>query len=75
VILCGWPLGEVTMNCPRCQGLMQAINMTEVATSQSVSSWRCLLCGAVTDAVIEENRKGHREPVISRARLPIGSSV
>jgi hypothetical protein len=54
---------------------MQAINMTEVATSQSVSSWRCLLCGAVTDAVIEENRKGHREPVISRARLPIGSSV
>jgi hypothetical protein len=63
------------MNCPRCHGLMMAINMLEMTTSESQSGWRCLLCGEVTDAVIEANRKGHQGSARSGPRLPIVTSV
>lgn len=61
------------MNCPRCHGVMMAVKMVELATSEAVGGWRCLLCGEVTDSVIEANRKGHIEPVRNRARLPLAS--
>jgi hypothetical protein len=63
------------MKCARCHGLMVAVKMTEVPTCQSVAGWRCLLCGEMTDAGIEANRKGHHEPATSRARLPIVSPL
>ena len=58
------------MHCPRCDGLMIAIRMKETMSSESVSGWRCLLCGETTDSGIEKNRQGHREPEPIRARLP-----
>jgi hypothetical protein len=61
------------MTCPRCHGVMMAVKMVELATSEAVPGWRCLLCGEVTDSVIEANRKGHSEPVRNRARLPLAS--
>jgi hypothetical protein len=57
------------MQCLRCQGLMTAIQMSDVG-QLSVSGWRCLLCGATTDPGIEANKASHNPPVQSRARLP-----
>jgi hypothetical protein len=54
---------------------MIAMKMTEVATCESAAAWRCLLCGEVTDAVIEANRKGPRQPINSRARLPVAGRI
>lgn len=58
------------MHCPRCDGLMVPVRMKETGSSETVSGWRCLLCGEATDPGIEANRKGHHEPIRSRARLP-----
>ena len=58
------------MDCRRCTGLMVAIRMKETMSGESVSGWRCLLCGEATDSGIEANRKGHQEPDAERARLP-----
>lgn len=58
------------MHCPRCHGLMMTINMKETASGDTVSGWRCLLCGEAIDPGITANRKGHREPMPSRARPP-----
>ena len=57
------------MQCLRCQGLMIAIQMSDVG-QLSVSGWRCLLCGAMTDQGIEANKASHLPPVQSHARLP-----
>ncbi len=46
------------MQCLRCQGLMIAIQMSDVG-QLSVSGWRCLLCGAMTDQGIEANKASH----------------
>ncbi len=58
------------MYCRRCAGLMVAISMKELLSGDSVSGWKCMLCGEATDAGIEANRKGHQEPDTERARLP-----
>ncbi len=58
------------MHCLRCDGLMVPVRMKETGSSETVSGWRCLLCGEATDPGIEANRKGHHEPIRSRARLP-----
>jgi hypothetical protein len=66
------------MNCPRCHGLMVPTRLEEAvgATSgESISGWKCLLCGEVIDSVIAANRKGHQEPMPSRARLPYGTAL
>jgi len=66
------------MNCPRCDGLMVLTRMEEAvgATSgESISGWKCLLCGEVIDSVITANRKSYQEPVPSRARLPYGTAL
>ena len=45
------------MNCLRCHGLMVTIRLEDVGSSLlCVSGWQCLLCGEVTDSVINANR-------------------
>lgn len=64
------------MTCPRCHGLMVTIKLEDAQSSSSYASssgWQCLLCGEVIDPGIKANRKGHREPVRTRARLPNGT--
>lgn len=57
------------MSCARCQGLMVRITIEDAGGSSSVfSGWHCLLCGDVTDAGIQANRKARQEPIKSRAR-------
>lgn len=71
------PERDQQMNCLRCQGLMMAVTMKEAASCESISGWRCLLCGEAVDPGIEANRKHGWEPIRSRARppgtLPAGS--
>ena len=45
------------------------------ASGESISGWKCLLCGEVIDSVITANRKSYQEPVPSRARLPYGTAL
>ena len=68
--------GGLQLNCIRCQGLMVPTRLEEAvgATSgESISGWKCLLCGEVIDSVIAANRKGRQEPMAGRARLPYGT--
>ncbi len=60
------------MNCLRCHGLMVPARLEEAAgvtSGESLSGWKCLLCGEVIDSVIAANRKHHLEPKRNRARL------
>jgi hypothetical protein len=61
------------MQCTRCQGLLIAIQMSDMG-QPPVSGWQCLLCGATTDPGIEANKVSHSTPVRNGARLP-GSSA
>jgi hypothetical protein len=64
------------MNCLRCHGLMVPTRLEEAAgatSGESISGWKCLLCGEVIDSVIATNRKSHEEPRSSRPRLPYGN--
>jgi hypothetical protein len=58
------------MHCLRCEGLMIGVLMRDLSSQDSVSGWRCLLCGETTDSGIEANRVSHNPPVRSRARVP-----
>jgi uncharacterized Zn finger protein len=47
------------MNCLRCSGLMvkdQFLDFEGAFREMWATSWRCLNCGHVYDAVIEQNR-------------------
>lgn len=61
------------MRCLRCQGLLITIQMRDMG-QPSVTGWRCLLCGAMTDPGIEANRVRHSPPPRNGPRLP-GSPV
>lgn len=58
------------MNCPRCQGLMVAIRMTDSGnlTTRDISGSQCLLCGEVIEPGIAANRIGYHEPGRDRTR-------
>ena len=62
------------MRCLRCQGLLVAVQMSDMG-QPPVSGWRCLLCGATTDPGIEANQVRHSQPIRSRARLPGSPAV
>lgn len=62
------------MRCLRCQGLLVAVQMTDMG-QPPVSGWRCLLCGATTDPGIEANQVRPSQPIRSRARLPGSPAV
>ncbi len=55
----------------RCHGLMVTIGLEDAeGSSLCVSCWKCLICGEVTDSVIEANRKELHGPVGSRGGRP-----
>jgi hypothetical protein len=57
---------EDVMRCLRCQGLMlkeHFLDMEAGFGEMWAQSWRCVSCGAVHDAVIEQNRLVHQEEV------------
>jgi hypothetical protein len=55
------------MNCSRCQGLMTRDHFLDIHgqfREMWAASWRCLNCGHVYDAVIEQNRLARPEQVL-----------
>ena len=55
------------MRCSRCQGFMLKDHLLDMAGGFGemwVQSWRCTNCGAVHDAVIEQNRRAQQENVL-----------
>jgi hypothetical protein len=64
------------MHCLRCHGLMVTIRLEDVGSSSlCVSGWQCLLCGEVTDSVINANRNVPHGPTGSRGRIRYGVSL
>lgn len=56
------------MNCSRCQGLMiedQFLDMESQYGQMWVRSMRCVNCGHVHDAVIEQHRPARQEKVMA----------
>ena len=54
------------MNCLRCQGLMvedQFIDLEGAFGEMWATSFRCVNCGCVHDAVIERHREARQEKV------------
>ena len=55
------------MNCSRCRGFMvedHFLDFEGAFREMWATSWRCLNCGQVYDAVIEQNRLARRETVV-----------
>jgi uncharacterized Zn finger protein len=55
------------MNCARCQGLMIVDHFLDFEGSfreMWTSSWRCVNCGHVHDAVIDQNRLHGQKKVV-----------
>ena len=64
------------MNCLRCHGLMVTIRLEDAGSSSlCVSGWQCLLCGEVTDPVINVNRNALHGPTGSRGHIRYGMSL
>ena len=56
------------MHCSRCHGLMlkdRFLDMGGRFGEMWVQSWRCVSCGAVHDAVVEQNRLARQEMVLA----------
>ena len=59
------------MHCSRCHGLMLKdyfLDMEGGFGEMWSLSWRCLSCGAVHDAVIEQNRLARQEIVLTSGK-------
>ncbi|MEO7860206.1 MAG: hypothetical protein ABIU05_07130 [Nitrospirales bacterium] len=55
------------MTCSRCQGLMiedQFLDLEGAYGEMWTTSWRCVNCGCVHDAVIEQHRRARQEQVL-----------
>ena len=55
------------MYCSRCHGRMRKdhfLDMEGGFGEMWAQSWRCMNCGAVYDAVIEQNRRARQENVL-----------
>jgi hypothetical protein len=64
------------MKCLRCHGLMVTIRLEDAGgSSLCVSGWQCLICGEVTDSVINVNRKDLHRPTGDRGRPRYGTSL
>ncbi len=56
------------MNCSRCQGLMIVDHFLDFGGSFSemwTTGWRCVNCGHIHDALIEQNRMARQEKVVT----------
>lgn len=61
------------MKCARCQGLMAEDHFLDFAGGYRemwATSWRCLNCGHVYDAVIEQNRLARQEMLVGCSSEP-----
>jgi len=56
------------MECAKCQGLMVEEKLLDFFLNSDGSTWKCLICGCVTDATIIENQT-RRRSLRSGARL------
>jgi hypothetical protein len=47
------------MTCTRCQGLMISDSFIDLEETGHLwmKAWRCMNCGCIADAVVEQNRK------------------
>ena len=55
------------MHCSRCRGLMVKDHFLDIEggfREMWTASWRCMNCGHVHDAVIEQNRLAQQEKVV-----------
>ena len=55
------------MTCSRCRGLMVEDRLLDIAGSlepQWVTSWRCVNCGHIHDAVIAHNRLVQKRTIV-----------
>ena len=61
------------MRCSRCQGLLLKDHLLDMGGGFGemwAQSWRCMNCGAVHDAVIEQHRLGRQEKVLVTGSEP-----
>ncbi|UVT18870.1 MAG: hypothetical protein H8K03_13735 [Nitrospira sp.] len=59
------------MTCTRCQGLMleeQMIDMEAGYGEMWSRSWRCINCGHRDDAVLQQSRQLHAQPILVSAQ-------
>ncbi|MDF0644862.1 MAG: hypothetical protein P0111_12600 [Nitrospira sp.] len=63
------------MNCHRCQGCMvrdHFVDLLESGGEWWTTTWRCINCGYVLDAVLEQNRrKQHDERMVTAASIVV----
>jgi len=63
------------MNCHRCQGCMVSDHFVDLLESGGewwTTTWRCINCGYVLDAVLEQNRrKQHSERPVAAAPITV----
>lgn len=60
-----------TMGCPRCQNPMVGeifIDLQSDASPSSFVGWRCVICGAILDPIIQQHQKVRPKPGYGRAR-------
>jgi DNA-directed RNA polymerase subunit M/transcription elongation factor TFIIS len=57
-------MGGVSMDCPKCQGLMISERMTDY--SIVFYAWRCVNCGTIVDTMILKNKE---QTAISEKKL------
>lgn len=62
------------MQCHRCKGLMIPESFLDIMDDTGrfrFHGWRCLICGDVSDPIIQAHRKHHISPMVSRTRKTI----
>lgn len=52
---------EMTMNCPKCNGLMYMERLSDFFII--FHAWKCINCGIVLDKTIQDNREKSTTPV------------
>ena len=66
------------MTCQRCQGLMVSVTLEDsegTVMCEPTLDWRCLVCGAVTDPTIAENRAAPLNPLTQKPTARFGVKV
>jgi hypothetical protein len=62
------------MQCSRCKGQMileKFLDLRDDTGKFGFHGWRCLICGEVSDPIIQAHRKQQIPPMVSRKRKSI----